>query len=106
MPQMPTTMALRSHSPANPPGPKVGQPVPNDIAIVVNEIKLRSRDGAYGFPKRKDLMSTAPLIRAHFWGATGVLRPESPLRDWYGDERLFSMEWWEYLGSTTTRARY
>lgn len=97
------TLGFRSESPANPLGPKVGESVPNDIAIIVNEIKLRSRDGAYGLPKRKDLMVTDLLIRTHFWGGTGVFRPESPLREWYGDERLFSMGWWEYLASPKPR---
>lgn len=103
MPTSNTNTAARSHSPATPLGAKVGQPVPNDIAKFVNEIKLRSRDGGNGIPKRQALMSKDYLIRTHFLASVGILRFESLLREWYGDERLFSMEWWEYLSSQKSR---
>jgi hypothetical protein len=97
-----------------PNGPRVGQPVPADLHPIINAISNLKVIGKTEHPERKILKKpydgpyqTASkdrqLIRDHFASGSGLLKMDSPLRDWYGDLRVFSAKMWEFLAVQKTR---
>ena len=72
------------------------EPIPDEVKRVVDEVKAMRRTFG-GTPFRNDLRhSDNAHIREHF-GAKGILRPDSALLPFAGDERLFSKDWWRFL---------
>lgn len=91
-----------------PMGSKVGQPVPQDLQSVITVVRALPHVGSSGHPERKILKKPyegtyekaeprARLIRDHFQSGSGLLKKESPLMEWYGDERVFEARMWEFL---------
>jgi hypothetical protein len=97
-----------------PNGSRVGQPVPPELHPVIDAIRNLKVIGNTEHPERKILKKpyegtyqTASkdrqLIRDHFASGSGLLKMDSPLRDWYGDLRVFSAKMWEFLAVQKTR---
>lgn len=95
-------------------GSLAGQPVPPDLHPIINAIhnlpKIRGTDHPQRATLKKPYEGTyqnAPrdrqLIRDHFAGGSGVLKTDSPLREWYGDLSVFSAEMWDFLAVQKTR---
>ena len=95
-------------------GSRVGEPIPFDLQPVINAISRLDKVSNTGHPERRILKkpydgtyaSASPderLIRDHFASGSGLLKSDSPLRDWYGDLRVFSAKMWEFLAVQKTR---
>lgn len=69
--------------------------VPDDVVQLIANIEAAKRN-KQGYPFRY-LLSDCPEFNGHFNRTTGRLRSDSPLRNWFGDTRIFSMDWWDYL---------
>lgn len=91
-----------------PNGSRVGQPVPPDLHPIINSVRKLRVIGNTDHPERRILKKPyedtyenasrdGQLIRDHFAGGSGVLKNDSPLRDWYGDLSVFSAKMWEFL---------
>lgn len=97
-----------------PNGPRVGQPVPPNLHPIISAITNLKVIGKTEHPERKILKKPydgtyqtaskdSQLIRDHFASGSGLLKMDSPLRDWYGDLRIFSEKMWEFLAVQKTR---
>lgn len=95
-------------------GPRVGEPIPFDLQPVINAISRLDKVSNTGHPERRILKkpyegtyasasSDERLIRDHFASGSGLLKSDSPLRDWYGDLRVFSAKMWEFLAVQKAR---
>ena len=91
-----------------PNGSRIGQPIPPDLHPIINAIRKLRMIGNTGHPERRVLKKPyegtyenasrdEQLIRDHFAGGSGVLKGDSPLREWYGDLSIFSEKMWEFL---------
>ena len=97
-----------------PNGSRVGQPIPHDLHPIINAIRSLRIIGNTGHPERRILKKPyegtyetasrdGQLIRDHFAGGSGLLKADSPLRDWYGDLSVFSAKMWEFLSVQKAR---
>ena len=97
-----------------PNGTRVGQPIPHDLHPIINAIRQLRIIGNTGHPERRILKKPyegtyetasrdGQLIRDHFAGGSGLLKADSPLRDWYGDLSVFSAKMWEFLSVQKAR---
>lgn len=97
-------------------GPRVGQPVPTELHPIINAIrnlpKIKNTDHPQRSVLKKPYEGTyqsasrdRQLIRDHFAGGSGVLKTDSPLREWYGDLRIFPAGLWEFLAVQKTRLK-
>jgi len=91
-----------------PNGSRVGQPIPPDLYPIINSIRKLRIIGDTDHPERRILKKPyegtyenasrdEQLIRDHFAGGSGLLKNDSPLREWYGDLSVFSEKMWEFL---------
>ena len=97
-----------------PNGSRVGQPIPPDLYPIINAIRRLRIVGNTGHPERRILKKPyegtydtasrdGQLIRDHVAGGSGLLKTDSPLRDWYGDLSVFSAKMWEFLSVQKAR---
>jgi hypothetical protein len=97
-----------------PNGSRVGQPIPPDLYPIINAIRRLRTVGNTGHPERRILKKPyegtyetasrdGQLIRDHVAGGSGLLKTDSPLRDWYGDLSVFSAKMWEFLSVQKAR---
>lgn len=91
-----------------PNGSRVGQPIPPDLYPIINALRKLRIIGNTEHPERRVLKKPyegtyenasrdEQLIRDHFAGGSGLLKTDSPLREWYGDLSVFSAKMWEFL---------
>ncbi|GAB7333269.1 hypothetical protein MBLNU13_g04912t1 [Cladosporium sp. NU13] len=91
-----------------PNGSRVGQPIPLDLHPIINTLRNLRKIGNTEHPERRILKKPyevtyenasrdGQLIRDHFASGSGLLKVDSPLRDWYGDLSVFSAKMWEFL---------
>ena len=98
------------------PGPKVGQPIDAHLNPViaapralppVSDTEKHPVRTTLKFPFNENAL-TAPqqaLIRQNFDSGSGYIGSGVDLMDWYGDERVFSKVFWEYLIQGQSRAK-
>ena len=95
-------------------GSRVGQPTPPDLHPIINAILKLKLTANTEHPERKVLKKPyegsyqnvsrdAQLIRDHFASGSGLLKSDSPLKEWYGDLSVFSEKMWEFLAVQKTR---
>jgi len=95
-------------------GSRVGQPVPPELHPIINAIRNLKLIANTEHPERKVLKKPyegsyqnasrdRQLIRDHFAGGSGLLKNDSPLKEWYGDLRVFSEKMWEFLAVQKAR---
>lgn len=91
-----------------PNGSRVGQPIPPDLHPIINAVRKLRIIGNTDHPERRVLKKPyegtyenasrdGQIIRDHFAGGSGLLKVDSPLREWYGDLSVFSAKMWEFL---------
>lgn len=106
-----TQSSLRSPSPPLPLSPRVFEPLPANLQVVVDAINELTRQNGHTQPRRAALKNpfkvlpneAAVGIRKHFNGGTGLLRENSELRGWIGDERFFQASVWKFLAVARAR---
>lgn len=97
-----------------PMGMNVGVPLPDVLRPAVDAIEQLDKISNTGHPERRRLKkpfegtyeaATADeqLIRDHFAGGSGLLKSDSPLRLWYGDQAVFTPRMWEFLAVQQAR---
>lgn len=72
---------------------------------VVAAITALTKKNINTHPLRSDLkrpqlvlpQAASDALREHFHSGTGLMRQDSGLRDWYGDEALLPAEVWEFV---------
>jgi hypothetical protein len=95
-------------------GSRAGQPVPAELHSIIYAIRNLKLIANTEHPERKVLKKPyegsyqnasrdRQLIRDHFASGSGLLKNDSPLKEWYGDLRVFSEKMWEFLAVQKAR---
>jgi hypothetical protein len=106
-----TTPATTPAPPTRALGDKVGEPIPLDLTVLVaGLLALPHVDASRKHPHRSDLKKPweNPVvyktvtqsqrdIRDNFDSGSGYIKRASALLDWYGDESVFPMAFWDFL---------
>ncbi|KAM0715775.1 hypothetical protein Q7P37_008289 [Cladosporium fusiforme] len=105
IPQRPPPASTAGNPLSLPIGSQVHQPLPPSLRRTIAAIETLTAQSSLDHPLRSSLKNSRAFlpsedveaIRQHFYSGTGVMRLDSPLRNWYGDATVLPLEIWEFL---------
>jgi hypothetical protein len=71
------------------------QPIPKAVWHLIQDIKALPKSPVTGFPKRSALCT--PFFQEDFESSTGLLKEESALYRYKGDQKMLSEHWWQFI---------